>query len=200
MAEYNEVVAAMPYFGNITFYRHLLQGGLLIDVHEHYVKQSLRNRCELAGPQGRFILSVPIHRPSGLKTATKDIRISYAEDWQHDHLQALRSAYGSSPFFIHYWDDIAALIGQRHDYLIEFNLSAHTLICELLDIPTGLAQSESYVSSSPGMDIRAKQKRGLGDYDRYIQVFEERHGFLSDLSILDTLFCLGPDTLVYLQR
>ena len=87
----------------------LLQDDVIIDLHEHYVKQSLRNRCELVGSQGRFSLTVPVHRPSGVKIKMQDILVSYDEEWREVHRKTIRSAYGSSPYFIYYWEELSVL-------------------------------------------------------------------------------------------
>ncbi|NNC82764.1 MAG: hypothetical protein HKN79_04235 [Flavobacteriales bacterium] len=200
MAEYNEVVSPLPYFGNITFYAHLVQQDMLIDLHEHYVKQSLRNRCELLGSQGPFTLSVPIHRPSGVKTPCKDIRISYAGNWQHEHLQAIRSAYGSAPFFIHYIDAIESALSQNPEYLVDLNRVLHEALAPLIGVPATLRMSDRYIESTPGVDLRPSMKTGRLQNERYIQVFSDRMDFVPDRSILDLLFCLGPECTDYLLR
>ena len=200
VADYNEVIAPLPYFGNVGFYSLLLKSDMLIDTHEHYVKQSLRNRCELVGPQGRFSLTVPIHRPSGIKSPMREIRISYAEDWRDQHRKTLKSAYGSSPYFIHYWDQISAIWDEEPELLIELNKLAHQHISSILEIEPTLRYSDEYVQSTPGIDLRAESKTGLIKNPRYIQVFEAEVGFEPDLSILDLIFCLGPAAKSYLQE
>ncbi|NND95103.1 MAG: hypothetical protein HKN45_09570 [Flavobacteriales bacterium] len=200
MAQYDEVISALPYFGNIEFYSHLVQNDLLVDIHENYVKQSLRNRCELTGSQGRFNLTVPVHRPSGIKTPFESIIISYTEDWQHQHLHALRSNYGSSPFFIHYWEEISSIWSMKPDRLVDLNDRAHRVIAEILDINKSLSYSESYVSSTPGIDLRPRCKYSDWQNEEYIQVFSDRTEFIYNLSILDAIFCLGPEVPDYLRR
>jgi len=192
--------AALPYFGNISHYSALLRHDVCIDIHEHYVKQSLRNRCELASSQGKFSLTVPVNRPSGLKTALKDITIDYSEDWQNQHLKSVRSAYGASPYFLHYWDEIASIWEEQYVLLMDLNLRSHVLICQLLGIDSNLSLSSDYVEGESLIDLRSSYKRGNQRYSRYIQLFEDRHGFLSDLSLLDLLFCLGPEALDYLKQ
>ena len=172
---------------------------MLIDVHEHYVKQSLRNRCELTSAQGRFSLTVPVHRPSGQKTPMREIRISYVEDWRDQHCKTVRSAYGSSPYFPYYHELIFEIWAARPEHLVELNKLAHSAISELLGIDSALRYSDDYVRSAQGIDLRKVSKKGQLNNPRYIQVFEEEVGFESDLSILDLLFCLGPETKSYLE-
>ncbi|NND94406.1 MAG: hypothetical protein HKN45_06030 [Flavobacteriales bacterium] len=198
MAEYNEVIAPLPYFGNVGFYSLFLKNDMLIDVHENYVKQSLRNRCELVGAQGRFTLTVPVHRPSGQKTPMCEIRISYAEDWRDQHRKSFRSAYGSSPYFLYYWDIVSKIWDARPELLVDLNGHAHETICSLLGIESTLRFTDEYVRSTPGLDLRDLSKTGRIANPRYIQVFEEAVGFEQDLSVLDLLFCLGPEAEQYL--
>ena len=200
MPDYNEVIAPLPYFGNIGFYKRLLQDDVTIDLHENYVKQCLRNRCELVGSQGRFSLTVPVHRPSGAKIKMQEILISYDEDWRNVHRKTIRSAYGSSPFFIYYWDELSALWEQRPDRLCELNILSHEVLCSMLGIEAPLRFSDDYVRSTPGVDLRPQFKKGQINNPRYIQVFEETIGFEKDLSVLDLLFCLGPQAEEYLRE
>ena len=200
MADYNEVIAPLPYFGNIGFYSSFLAGDMLIDLHEHYVKQSLRNRCELVGAQGRFSLTVPVHRPSGQKTPMREIRISYDDHWRDQHLKTVRSAYGSSPFFLHYWDMVSEIWKSKPAFLVELNELVHATICSALGFEPALRYTDVYVHSTPGKDLREDFKSGRVNNARYIQVFEQEVGFEEDLSILDLLFCLGPEAEQYLRH
>lgn len=200
MPDYNEVIAPLPYFGNIGFYTHLLQDDVIIDLQENYVKQSLRNHCELVGSQGRFSLTVPVHRPSGVKIKMQDIRISYDEDWRDAHRKTVRSAYGSSPFFIHYWDELSTLWDERPERLSDLNILSHEALCSLMSLEAPLRFSDDYVRSTPGVDLRKDFKSGRIENPRYIQVFEETMGFEKDLSALDLLFCHGPQSQNYLRE
>jgi hypothetical protein len=200
VAQYDEVISALPYFGNIEFYAHNLQQDMLVDIHEHYVKQSLRNRCELVASQGQFHLTVPVHRPSGTKTAYKDIRISYDEDWRHEHRHAVRSAYGSSPFYIHYWDEISAIWDEEFELLQDLSLHAHTVMADLIGFEPLIRTSEFYIHSTPGKDLRPRFKKSDFKNEKYIQVFADRLEFVQNLSTLDLLFCKGPESLDYLEQ
>jgi len=131
----------------------------------------------------------------------RDVGISYVEDWAADHRKSLRSAYAASPFYLHYAEEIESLWDREYASLLDLNQAAHEIICDCLDIsPRIIPSSESYVESTPGLDIRDSLKVRNPGFERYIQVFEERIGFQSDLSILDLLFCLGPQAKDYLLR
>lgn len=130
----------------------------------------------------------------------KDVQVAYDEDWRHDHKRAILSSYGSSPFFIYYWDRIQEFYGKKYDLLCEWNMKAHELVAGLLKMETGLRISDSYIESTPGIDLRPHMKKDAFNNERYIQVFEERIGFQPNMSILDLLFCMGPASMVYLER
>ena len=78
------------------------QDNILIEQHEHYTKQTYRNRCHLMGANGSFGLSIPVMKKSNSKTCIKDLKIKYDENWQNNHWRSITSAYLSSPFFIYY--------------------------------------------------------------------------------------------------
>jgi hypothetical protein len=129
----------------------------------------------------------------------QEVSISYDEDWRSQHRKSIRSAYGSSPFFLYYWDEIASLWDEKPTRLAAFNATIHELLCSVIGIAAPLRYSDDYVRSSPGLDLRSRFKTGQIDNPRYIQVWEKEIGFESDLSILDLLFCKGPETEEYLR-
>jgi hypothetical protein len=203
MTVYNEVLSPLPCFGNITFYHHLLEDDVIIDRHEHYVKQTLRNRYELTGAQGRFFLTIPVLGQRGMKLPATDIAISYETEWQHQHVHAIKSNYGSSPFYEHYANQIFELINSRCETLYEFNIKAHDLVCSFLKTSDylsdkGLRLSDEYIESSPGLDLRGSFKSGAEGFNSYLQVFSDRCAFESDLSVLDLIFCSGPQAHSYI--
>ncbi len=128
----------------------------------------------------------------------REIRISYDEDWQGQHRKTVRSAYGSSPYFLHYWDEVSEIWNSSPDLLVDLNEHVHMMISSAIGIESTLRYTDDYVRSTPGLDLRECFKSGRSDNPRYIQVFEEAIGFEKDLSILDLLFCLGPETTSYL--
>jgi len=194
----NEIIAPLPCFGNVSFYRHLLLDDVIVDLHEHYVKQSLRNRYELCGAQGRFHLGVPVLSQGGKKLTSSQIRVSNDEQWMRQHWRSIRTNYSSAPFFDHYADQFEALYCKEFDLLVDFCANAHDLICDILNLPNlswekGLRFSEEYIQSTPGVDLRRPTKEGTGRTKPYIQVFSDRHDFQSDLSVIDVIMCCGPE-------
>lgn len=173
----------------------------LIEVHEHFVKQSFRNRCEIYSPNGIQALVVPItHR--GRRQTMKDKRISYNDDWRKNHWKSLEAAYRSSPYFEFYEDDFAPLYEKRFEFLHDFNMSIHEIVCDSLSIDKELTITENYTEHLE--DFRNISPKTDWDknitFGTYIQVFESKHGFKPNLSIFDLLFNEGPAAQAYLDH
>lgn len=200
------------------WYQKIHRHGLcLIEQHENFQKQTYRNRCIIATANGTQALTVPvIHQliPTpdlSAKSSAPPITsllISDHGNWRHLHWNALCSAYGDSPFFEFYADDIQPFFFERRwETLFEFNLDIIHTLCELLDIHPNLQLTDSYMDDTVNPHIidyrsRINPKHPAEDPDfqprPYWQVFQQRHGFLPNLSILDLLFNTGPEAIFYL--
>lgn len=202
------------YFGPIQWYQKLYRyDRCLIEQYDSYHKQTFRNRCVIATANGLQSLTVPVeHSPltSQSSPLTKDLRISDHNQWRRVHWNALSSAYSESPFFDYYVDDLRPFFERKYDFLIDFNEAIRQKMCELIDIRPQVAYTSSFTpspltpQSSFLTDYRSviDAKHPLPDEDfkpkRYWQVFQHKHGFLPNLSILDLLFCMGPESIYYL--
>jgi len=224
------VLLSTTYFGPIQWYQKLYRAEkVLIERCESFQKQTYRNRCIIATTNGLQALTVPVERTVN---DIKDLRISDHGNWRHLHWNALKSAYGESPFFDYYQDDIRPFFEQRWDYLFDFNEAIREKMCELLDIQPkvrltkeftvySLRFTDDYTVGSEGLAskssvnckpstvnnfvdyrsaIRPKHPEPDPDFTpkRYYQVYEQKHGFLPNLSILDLLFNMGPESIFYL--
>ena len=162
-----------------------------IELFEHYPKQTLRNRCDIATSNGKLRLSIPIKKPFGSKSLMKDILIDQNAQWQKEHWRSIRTAYAGAPYFEEYAHDIKALINTEHRHLISLNASILEFIYQVLDLTYIQEETSEYLTSAIH-DFRhydfGKQKTS----PNYIQVFNESQGFIEDLSILDLLFNEGP--------
>ena len=207
----NAVLLSTTYFGPIQWYQKLYRADeAWIEQHEHFVKQTYRSRCIIATTQGTQALSIPIEHPtSNVQRSTfnvqriKDIRISDHGNWRHLHWNALQSAYGESPFFEYYEDDLRPFFEKRWTFLFDFNEAIREKLCELLDISPVVRFTEKYVSdhaSDYRETINPKHPAPDPDFQprRYYQVYEAKHGFLPNLSIVDLLFNMGPESVFYL--
>ena len=178
-----------------------------MEAHEHYVKQTWRNRCLIAAPGGTQALTVPVVKPAADKCPMKDIRISDHGNWRHLHWNALEAAYGNSPFFEFYADDFRPFYTQKWDFLFDFNEAIRRKVCELLDLQTEVHPTVAYgLTDVPVDDFRNAISPKVpfeADADfvsrPYYQVFREKHGFLPGLSVADLLFNMGPEALLVLR-
>ena len=196
------------YFGPVQWYQKLKRyDHCVIEQYDSYQKQTYRNRCVIATANGLQALTVPVdHSPLTIDhVQCKDLRISDHNQWRRVHWNALQSAYSESPFFEYYADDIRPFFEQKYEFLIDFNEAIRQKMCELLDIYTSVSYSSGFrVHGSGFMDFRevihAKHPQDDPDFQprSYWQVFQHRYGFQPNLSILDLLFCMGPEAVFYL--
>lgn len=198
---------ASTYFGPVQWYQKLNRDECVVEQHEHFVKQTYRNRCVIATTNGKQTLSIPVEKFDGPKCKMKDVRISDHDNWRHQHWNALLSAYGESPFFEFYQDDIRPFFEKKWDFLFDFNNEITHKICELLDVRPRIRFTEHYLPANETgqyMDFRnaIDPKHPADDPEfiprKYYQVYEQKHGFLPNLSILDLLFNEGNEAILYL--
>ena len=136
------------YFGPVQWYQKLNRHRCIMEQHDNFVKQTYRNRCVIASANGPQTLTVPVERYDGMKCAMRDIRISDHGNWRHLHWQALVSAYGETPFFEYYADDIRPFFEEhRWKYLLDFNLDITHTLCSLLDVRPDLTLSDHYIDA-----------------------------------------------------
>lgn len=197
-------ILSSAYFGPVQWYQKLNRyDECLIERCDNFIKQTYRNRCIIATTNGVQALTVPIEKYDGLKCQMRDIRISDHGNWRHLHWNALMSAYGESPFFEFYADDIRPFFERRWDYLFDFNMEITQKMCELLDVRPHILPTDEYCNDEID-DFRdaIRPKHPLPDADfqprRYYQVYEQKYGFLPNLSILDLLFNEGNEAIMYL--
>ncbi|HVI47367.1 MAG TPA: WbqC family protein [Chitinophaga sp.] len=192
------------YFPSINFYKTLINHNILqIEKYEHYQKLSFRNRCYLAGPNGRMILSVPLSKGKNQRTVTKDVRISNEEKWQALHWKTLVSAYRRSPWFEYYEADLEILFERPFNFLLDWNMACFDWINSKLNINIPTRFTESYQKEVAGVtDARDTMHPNVEQDNRiqYTQVFQDRTGFLPGLSILDLLFCEGKQALEVIKN
>ena len=192
------------YFGPIQWYQKLCgYNHCIIEQHDSYQKQTYRNRCVIATANGQQALTVPVEHTDD-KTLVKDLRISDHNQWRRIHWNALQSAYSESPFFDYYADDIRPFFEKKYTFLVDFNEEIRQTICQLIDIHPEVEYSKEYVQEYPNdyrSVINAKHPQPDPDFKpkEYWQVFSRKHGFQPNLSILDLLFCMGPESIFYLN-
>lgn len=176
---------------------------IITDLHENYYKQTNRNRCNIITANGIMPLIIPV-KTLGNHTAMKDVKIDYSTPWQRVHLHAIKSAYANAPYFEHYRKQIDDLYSTQPSMLYEWNSKCFALIATALKLQWNPLLAESYIEPTEEItDLRSSRiSKSLPEklnLRRYQQVFEERHGFAENLSVLDLLFCCGPSGINYLK-
>jgi hypothetical protein len=196
----NNPLLPTAYFGPISYYAILLQNpNYTIEHHEHFVKQSIRNRCDIYGANGKLQLTIPKQRKGSDKTIIKEIQISYRESWQKEHWNAIVSSYNSSPYFEYYKDELQPLFEEKEEYLSTLNNKLQIVILSILQEGKKVKTTTEYLHQGDFTDLR-NHTWNLEKQERYDQVFMEKHGFIANLSILDLLFNLGPESADYLHN
>ena len=196
----NNPLLPTAYLAPIKYYAILLQAkNCSVEYHEHFVKQSIRNRCVIYGANGRLRLTIPKERKGSSKTIISEIKISYKDDWQKLHWNAIKSAYNSSPFFEYYSNELEVFYQQKESNLIVFNNKLQEVILDLLQEEKNSIPTFEYLHSGNFTDLRNNDFKEANP-EKYNQVFMEKYGFIPNLSILDLLFNLGPESSDYLHN
>ena len=183
---------------------------VIFEGHEHYQKGSYRNKCVIIQSSGYQTLSIPLSKGKNEKKPIKEVEIHDAENWRRLHWQSIKTAYGRSPYFDYYGDEIKAILMLEHSYLFEYNLAVLQKVCLLIGLELNHSISEDYADKiEAGVDdLRAliKPNRTFEEQDQnytavpYSQVFEDRLGFSKNPSILDLIFCAGPAAILVLEN
>ena len=198
MKEDKPILIELQYLPPLEYFVLLSGRTVFLDVHEHYVKQSYRNRCYILGPHQVEKLTVPVQGGSK-KVRTSEILIDYRQKWLQQHWRALQASYGKAPFFEHYAPYFQDEYEKRPQRLWELNYNLLTLCLKLLQINTTIRQTETYLkSTNPAfLDCRSsvnpkKSATANNIYQprAYNQIFGK--DFVDNLSVVDLLFCEGP--------
>jgi hypothetical protein len=200
----SEILVSTAYLPPVEYFSQIAgTGTILIEKEENYIKQTYRNRCYILSAHGPQSLSVPVYRGSIHKTSVKDIKIDYSKRWQQVHTGAIRSSYGAAPFFMHYFEGLEKIINLGHSYLLDLNFDLLQLILNFLRLKKDISFTDHFTpeGSHPAdfrYSIKPKKPASYQNQKTYFQVFEEMTGFVPQMSIIDLLFNMGPDSVNYL--
>jgi len=188
----------VEYFVKLNTYR----ANILVEKEEHFPKQTYRNRANVYTPDGVLGLTVPVIKGSKNHTKVKDIKISYDFNWQRLHWLSLQACYRRSAYFEYYEDELAPFYEKKFDYLFDYNGQLLQFVLKAMKMKIDYGFTESYEASYEDLadfreSINPKQETDFNQ-NQYFQVFEERRGFLKNLSIVDLLFNQGPHSVNYL--
>jgi len=199
-----DILIHPTYFPNIAQFSAIIKAKNVVwEMEDNYVKQTYRNRTYIYGANGKLLLNIPVVFSQKNRQKYKDVQIFNEEKWQLQHWKSLESAYRTSPFFEFYEDELKPLFFKEATALLDFNLKCFDVICECLQIdiePSKTTAFEKEVTNKTDLRYLVNAKNEITqNLDNYIQVFSIKHGFISNLSILDLLFNEGPNTLNYLE-
>lgn len=189
------------YLGPLRYYATLIAFDIVvIEAKEHFTKRTYRNRCHLAGPNGVQVLSIPLEKDKK-RIAIDEVKIVYDQDWKKNHWHTIVSIYNRSPFFEYYKEDFEIIYQKQHVLLFDFLNDLNELIFEILEIKPAIEFSTEYCKMGSFIDKRLhilpNEALSISDEHyseiNYYQVFQEKNAFKPEMSILDLIFCEGPN-------
>lgn len=193
------------YLAPVEYYSALAKADTVFLEHcEFYEKQSYRNRCNIAGANGQLALTIPVEKSKGARMLTRDVRISEHSDWQLQHWRSIESAYNSTPFFEYYKDDLLPFYEKDWTFLWDFNTAIQSKMLDLFDLQVDIRLTKEYkVDFDENVldarnSIHPKKETDTGSLKNYYQVFEQRFGFIPNLSSIDLLFNMGNESILVL--
>jgi hypothetical protein len=198
------VLVHPTYFPSISHFVAMVQSDQVIfELDDNFQKQTNRNRMYIYSPNGLQLLNIPIKHSKNKHQKTKDVKIENDFNWQKQHFKSLEAAYRSSPFFEYFEDDIRPIFTKKHEFLMDLNMQSFALVSECLGAKFDIIHTTEYFKELNGIkDYRtlANGKKDASLFEPYTQVFEEKAGFLNNLSVLDLLFNEGRYALDYLKN
>jgi len=186
--------AYLPYISYCQLY--LASHNPVIDLGEHYIKQTQRNRGSVGSSSGALLLTVPLSKTESKRVG--DMQISYTENWQKQHIKTIRSCYKNSPYYEHYQFEFEAILTTPFTHLYQLNEAILKWLLHELDIPYKHTFSNSYIENGIVNDYRNEINITKAPLP-YKQVFSDRIGFCKNLSCIDLLFNKGPEALMFIQ-
>lgn len=191
------------YFSPISQYSEIFNTDeFIFEMEDNFQKQSYRNRCYIYNSNGKQLLSIPVkHVDKEVRKKTKDTLVENNFPWQDQHFKSLKSAYRTSPFFDFLEEEIAPIFHKKYKYLQDVNIDTFLFVKDTLQLEQNFTITTSYQTEKVAKDFRNladRKHKPKKTFDKYIQMFDDKHGFIPNLSILDLIFMEGPNALNYL--
>ncbi|WP_163407663.1 WbqC family protein [Flavobacterium ajazii] len=191
------------YFPSISHFAVMAQSETItFEMEDNFQKQTNRNRTYIYSPNGIQLLNIPVKHSKTTHQKTKDILIENEFDWQKQHFKSLEAAYRSSPFFEYFEDDIVPIFEKKHTFLMDLNFEVLDIVTKCLRMKLEFGKTTEYFHDvSDFADFRrlANGKKDANSFEKYPQVFDDKHGFINNLSVLDLLFNEGKFAMDYLK-
>ena len=198
------IIIHPTYFPSISHYIAMLQADLVtLEMEDNFQKQTNRNRMYIYSPNGVQLLNIPVKHSIDKHQKYKDVRIENDFGWQKNHFKSLEAGYRNSPFFVYFEDDFRPLFEKKHEFLMDLNLETFELVNDALGVQFSIEKTDEYFHEVTNLkDFRslANGKKDTTQIEEYTQVFNEKHGFINNLSILDLLFNEGRYAVDYLKN
>ena len=205
-----EIILSSAYLAPVEYYTKLYAyDKIYVERFDHYMKQTYRNRCVIASASGPLAFTIPTEQSEDLNCLMKDVRISDHGNWRHVHWNAFVAGYKHSPFFDYYADEFHAFFERKYEFLYDFNMELCRWVCEQIDLQPCMMPTDDYDAEPENIEDfreRIHPKKPYAEYDPqfvpqpYYQVFDAQNGFIPNLSIVDLLFNMGPESLIVLRE
>jgi len=198
------IIIHPTYFPSISHFVAMVQAdSITFEMEDNFQKQTNRNRMYIYSPNGIQMLNIPIKHNKEGHQKFKDVRIENDFDWRKNHFKSLEAAYRTSPFFEYFEDDFRALFSKKHEFMMDLNFQTIELVTDCLGVKFEIEKTTEYFHEAEGLtDFRhlANGKKDTSLFEPYTQVFDDKHGFINNLSILDLLFNEGRYAVDYLKQ
>ena len=197
-----DIVLTTAYLAPVVYYFEMAKAKtIFIESCDYYLKQTYRNRCQIAAANGSMVLTIPVEKAGSGKMLIRDVRISQHSDWQIQHWRSIESAYNSTPFFEYYKDELLPFYENKWTFLWDFNQEIQAKMIELLNLDIQIEPTLEFKNRQDEkiLDLREaihpKKENKFVNCNPYYQVFEQRFGFQPNLSIIDLLFNMGNESI-----
>lgn len=199
----NNILLYPTYFPSISHYIAMIAAeSVTFEVEDTFQKQTNRNRMYIYSPNGMQMLNISV-KHDGTKCAFKDIKIDNQYNWQKNHFKTLEAAYKNSPFYEYFIDDLHPIFEKKHEFMLDLNFEIFERINDALGISIPFEKTTEYfhkVTDKTDFRNLVNGKKDTTQIEPYTQVFENKHGFINNLSILDLLFNEGRYAVDYLKQ
>lgn len=199
-----QIILHPTYFPSISHYVAMLQADeITFEVEDNFQKQTNRNRMYIYSPNGFQLLNIPVKHAIEKHQKFKDTRIENDFDWQKNHFKSLEAAYRTSPFFEFFEDDFRPIFEKKHEFMMDLNFQIFEIVNDCLGIDLPFNKTKEYfheIQDKTDFRYLVNGKKDTFINEEYTQVFEEKHGFIPNLSILDLLFNEGRHAIEYLKN